>query len=109
MARKGKEADVQVFVKTEEEWTKLLEPEVLVIIEIYSNNFTIVSKDNSIGLNTIASAKSSVLTSSLLSGSSNGGGRVLGVGGTLQCHGQLPKEDQAGGWGRGAAVRHGQL
>ena len=47
MARKGKEADVQVFVKTEEEWTKLLEPEVLVIIEIYSNIFTIVSKDNS--------------------------------------------------------------
>lgn len=28
MARKGKEADVQVFVKTEEEWEKLLEPQV---------------------------------------------------------------------------------
>ena len=28
MARKGKEADVQVFVKTEEEWDKLLEPQV---------------------------------------------------------------------------------
>ena len=28
MARKGKEADVQVYVKTEEEWEKLLEPQV---------------------------------------------------------------------------------
>jgi len=28
MARKGKEADVQVFVKTEEEWEKLVEQEV---------------------------------------------------------------------------------
>ena len=28
MARKGKEADVQIFVKTEEEWEKILEPQV---------------------------------------------------------------------------------
>lgn len=28
MARKGKEADVQVYVKTEEEWEKLQEPQV---------------------------------------------------------------------------------
>ena len=28
MARKGKEADVQVFVKTDEEWEKLKEPQV---------------------------------------------------------------------------------
>ena len=28
MARKGKEADVQVFVKTDEEWEKIMEPEV---------------------------------------------------------------------------------
>ena len=29
MARKGKDAEVQVFVKTEEEWERLLEPQVL--------------------------------------------------------------------------------
>ena len=29
MARKGKEADVQVYVKTEEEWEKLIESQVL--------------------------------------------------------------------------------
>ena len=28
MARKGKETDVQVFVKTDEEWEKLKEPQV---------------------------------------------------------------------------------
>ena len=28
MARKGKEADVQVYVKTEEEWEKLVESQV---------------------------------------------------------------------------------
>ena len=29
MARKGKDTEVQVFVKTEEEWERLLEPQVL--------------------------------------------------------------------------------
>ena len=28
MARKGKDAEVQVYVKTEEEWEKLIEKEV---------------------------------------------------------------------------------
>ena len=28
MARKGKEADVQVFLKTDEEWEKIIEPQV---------------------------------------------------------------------------------
>ena len=28
MARKGKEADVQVFLKTDEEWEKTIEPQV---------------------------------------------------------------------------------
>ena len=30
MARKGKEADVQVFVKNDEEWAKLIEPQVVI-------------------------------------------------------------------------------
>ena len=34
MARKGKETDVQVFVKTDEEWEKLKEPQVIVSVEI---------------------------------------------------------------------------
>ena len=28
MARKGKETDVQVYIKSEEEWEKLIEPQV---------------------------------------------------------------------------------
>ena len=31
MARKGKETDVQVFVKTDEEWEKLKEPQVIIV------------------------------------------------------------------------------
>ena len=34
MARKGKETDVQVFVKTDEEWEKLKEPQVIVGLEV---------------------------------------------------------------------------
>ena len=34
MARKGKETDVQVFVKTDEEWEKLKEPQVIVCVEM---------------------------------------------------------------------------
>ena len=30
MARKGKEADTQIFVKTDEEWEKLMEPQVMI-------------------------------------------------------------------------------
>ena len=45
----------------------------------------------------------------MLAGRADSGGRVLGVGGPLQRHGQLPQEDQARGGGRAAAVRHGQL
>ena len=45
----------------------------------------------------------------MLAGRADSGGRVLGVGGPLQRHGQLPQEDQAGRGGRAAAVRHGQL
>ena len=32
MARKGKETDVQVYIKSEEEWEKLIEPQVPVNI-----------------------------------------------------------------------------
>ena len=32
MARKGKETDVQVYIKSEEEWEKLIEPQVTVNI-----------------------------------------------------------------------------
>ena len=34
MARKGKETDVQVFVKTDEEWEKLKELQVIVDVEM---------------------------------------------------------------------------
>ena len=36
MARKGKETDVQVFVKTDEEWEKLKAHDGLIVVDIYS-------------------------------------------------------------------------
>ena len=40
MARKGKETDVQVFVKTDEEWEKLKEPQVIVGVEMRATLYT---------------------------------------------------------------------
>ena len=38
MARKGKEADVQVFLKTDEEWEKIIEPQVSYFIPFNKND-----------------------------------------------------------------------
>ena len=43
MARKGKETDVQVFVKTDEEWEKLKELQVIVGVEMRGTHSSVIT------------------------------------------------------------------